>query len=109
MQPNAEEFQIIERAMLNHIAIVIPDLDQNVTWLRDLCRQFGPLVPHVLDQLNYPESFEISTIARQNGTANSRKTVIPTIAFWCPDLNYEGNPSDTIFCIQRNFQDKAIR
>lgn len=95
--PDAEEFQIIEQALLDHIAIVMPDLDENVTWLRDFGQQFGPLVPHVLDQYHHPESFEVSIIARHMGTAVSRTTAIPAGAFWHSDLSYEENPSDAIF------------
>ncbi len=43
------DFHKIEQAMLDHVAIVVPELEENVTWLRDFGRRFGPLVPHVLD------------------------------------------------------------
>ncbi len=36
--------------MFDHIAIVIPDLEENVPRLHDFGRRFGPLVPHVLDR-----------------------------------------------------------
>ena len=45
--------------MLDHVVIVIPDLDKNVTWLLDFNQQLGPLAPHVLDQYHHPETFEI--------------------------------------------------
>jgi|TARA_B110000879_G_C10877724_1_gene395491 alpha-ketoglutarate-dependent taurine dioxygenase len=95
--------------MLDHISIVRPGLDENVTWLRDFGRQFGPLMPHVFDQHNHPESFEISIIARHNVTAASRKKTIPALAFWHLDVSYVENPSDAIFFIQRNFEAKAIK
>ena len=36
-------------ACLDHVAIVIPDLHENIPWLHDFGRRFGHLVPHVLD------------------------------------------------------------
>ncbi|HBT42807.1 MAG TPA: taurine dioxygenase, partial [Rhodospirillaceae bacterium] len=30
-----DDFRAVEQAMLEHIAIVIPDLEENVPWLRD--------------------------------------------------------------------------
>ena len=92
-----EDFATIEQAMLDHLAIVVPELEENVTWLRDLGRRFGPLVPHVLDQYHHPETYEVSIIARHTGTAESRTTPIPAGAFWHTDLSYEENPSDAIF------------
>ncbi len=47
---DAGDFAMVEQAMFDHIAIVIPDLEENVPWLHDFGRRFGPLVPHVLDQ-----------------------------------------------------------
>ncbi len=91
------EFQVVEQAMLRHVAIVMPDLAENVTWLRDFGRRFGPLVPHILDQYHHPDTFEVSIIARHMGTAASRTTAIPAGAFWHSDLSYEENPSDAIF------------
>lgn len=92
-----KEFQMIEQAMLQHVAIVMPDLQENVTWLRDFGRRFGPLVPHILDQYHHPETFEVSIIARHMNTTASRTTAIPAGAFWHSDLSYEENPSDAIF------------
>ncbi|MGI9382385.1 MAG: TauD/TfdA dioxygenase family protein [Methyloligellaceae bacterium] len=92
-----ETFATVEQAMLDHLAIVVPELEENVTWLRDLGRRFGPLVPHVLDQYHHPETYEVSIIARHTGTAESRTTPIPAGAFWHTDLSYEENPSDAIF------------
>ena len=90
-------FQQVEQAMLDHIAIVLPELQENVTWLRDFGRRFGPLVPHVLDQYHHPETYEVSVIARNMDTPESRSTVKPAGAFRHSDLSYEQHPSDAIF------------
>lgn len=92
-----EDFNTVEQAMFDHVAIVIPELEENVPWLRDFGRRFGPLVPHVLDQYHHPETFEVSIIARNTGTAESRETPKPAGAFWHTDLSYEERPSDAIF------------
>lgn len=92
-----EDFAAVEQAMLDHIAIVVPELEENVPWLRDFGARFGPLVPHVLDQYHHPEGFEVSIIARNTGNAESRDTAKPAGAFWHSDLSYEENPSDAIF------------
>jgi len=92
-----EDFSAVEQAMYDYIAIVIPQLEENVGWLRDFGRRFGPLVPHVLDQYHHPETFEVTIIARNTGTSESRDTVKPAGAFWHSDLSYEENPSDAIF------------
>lgn len=92
-----EDFHKIEQTLLDRIAIVMPDLQENVSWLRDFGRRFGPLVPHVLDQYHHPDSFEVSIIARNMDTPQSRITKIPAGAFWHSDLSYEENPSDAIF------------
>ncbi len=42
----AGDFATVEQAVFDHI--VIPDLEENVPWLHDFGRRFGPLVPHVL-------------------------------------------------------------
>ncbi len=94
---NDGEFQRIEGALLKRIAIVMPDLPEDVTWLRNFGRRFGPLVPHVLDQYHHPESAEVSIIARHRDTRQSRTTAIPAGAFWHSDLSYEKHPSDAIF------------
>jgi taurine dioxygenase len=91
------EFAQVERAMFDHIAIVIPDLEEDVGWLHVFGRRFGPLVPHVLDQYHHPATHEISVIARNDGTAQSRTTGKPAGAFWHSDLSYEKEPSDAIF------------
>jgi taurine dioxygenase len=93
----ADDFAAVEQAMFDHVAIVIPDLDENVPWLHDFGRRFGHLVPHVLDQYHHPETHEISIIARNDGTAQSRTTGKPAGAFWHSDLSYEAEPSDAIF------------
>lgn len=95
--PTDEEFATVEQAMFDHIAIVIPDLDEDVAWLRDFGRRFGPLVPHALDQYHHPETHEVSIIARNDGTSQSRTTGKPAGAFWHSDLSYDRAPSDAIF------------
>lgn len=92
-----DDFNIVEQAMFDHVAIVIPELEENVPWLRDFGTRFGPLVPHVLDQYHHPETYEVSIIARNTGTAESRDTPKPAGAFWHTDLSYEERPSDAIF------------
>ncbi|MDH3580044.1 MAG: TauD/TfdA family dioxygenase [Hyphomicrobiales bacterium] len=92
-----DDFSTVEQAMLDHVAIVIPELEENVPWLRGFGHRFGPLVPHVLDQYHHPDGFEVSIIARNTGTAESRDTAKPAGAFWHSDLSYEKNPSDAIF------------
>ncbi len=94
---DAGDFAVVEQAMFDHIAIVIPDLAENVPWLHDFGRRFGPLVPHVLDQYHHPETHEISIIARNDATPQSRTTGKPAGAFWHSDLSYEREPSDAIF------------
>jgi taurine dioxygenase len=92
-----EDFATVEQAMYDHVAIVVPQLEENVPWLRDFGARFGPLVPHILDQYHHPEGFEVSIIARNTGTSESRNTAKPAGAFWHSDLSYEANPSDAIF------------
>jgi len=91
------DFHRIEQTLLERVAVVMPDLAEDVTWLRNFGRRFGPLVPHILDQYHHPDSFEVSIIARHMGTAQSRTTAIPAGAFWHSDLSYEAAPSDAIF------------
>lgn len=92
-----EDFARVEMAMCEHVAIVVPELEENVPWLRDLGSRFGPLVPHVLNQYHHPDGFEVSIIARNTGTSESRSTAKPAGAFWHSDLSYEKEPSDAIF------------
>jgi len=94
---SAADFAAGEKAMVGHIALVVPDRVVNVPWLHDFGRRFGPLVPHVLDQYHHPETPEISIIARNDGTRASRTTGKPAGAFWHSDLSYEREPSDAIF------------
>jgi taurine dioxygenase len=94
---SADDFATVEQAMFDHVAIVIPDLNENVPWLHDFGRRFGHLVPHVLDQYHHPQTHEISIIARNDATAQSRTTGKPAGAFWHSDLSYEAEPSDAIF------------
>ncbi len=91
------DFSTVEQALLDHIAIVVPDLEENIIWLRDFGNRFGPLVPHVLDQYHHPETHEVSIIARNMGSPESRTTPVPAGAFWHSDLSYEAGPSDAIF------------
>ena len=92
-----EDFRTVEQAMYDHVAIVAPELGENVPWLRDFSSRFGPLVPHILDQYHHPDGFEVSIIARNTGTPESRDTAKPAGAFWHSDLSYEKDPSDAIF------------
>ena len=102
-----EDFVAVEQAMLNHIAIVVPELEENVPWLRDFGARFGPLVPHVLDQYHHPEGFEVSIVAHNTGTPESRDTPKPAGAFWHSDLSYENNPSDAIFLYSTQLPSKG--
>ncbi|HSF96775.1 MAG TPA: TauD/TfdA family dioxygenase [Thermohalobaculum sp.] len=101
------DFAAVEKAMFDHIAIVIPDLEENVPWLHALGRRFGPLVPHVLDQYHHPETPEISIIARNDSTKASRTTGKPAGAFWHSDLSYEREPSDAIFLYAQRVPDSG--
>lgn len=92
-----EDFRTVETAMCEHVAIVVPELEENVPWLRDFGARFGPLVPHILNQYHHPDGFEVSIIARNTGTTESRDTAKPAGAFWHSDLSYEKEPSDAIF------------
>lgn len=92
-----EDFRMVENAMCEHVAIVVPELEENVPWLRDFGARFGPLVPHILNQYHHPDGFEVSIIARNTGTTESRDTAKPAGAFWHSDLSYEKEPSDAIF------------
>lgn len=102
-----EDFNIVEQAMCDHVAIVIPELEENVPWLRDFGHRFGPLVPHILDQYHHPDGFEVSIIARNTGTPESRDTAKPAGAFWHSDLSYEANPSDAIFLYSTQIPSKG--
>ncbi len=95
--PSEEEFLFLKKAMLEHLAFVIPDLPEDPHWLLDLGRRFGPLVPHVLDQYHHPLTPEMSVIAMHLEGEVSRRTQKPAGAFWHSDLSYKGAPSDAIF------------
>jgi taurine dioxygenase len=104
---NDEDFAKVEQAMCDHVAIVAPDLEENVPWMRDFTARFGPLVPHILDQYHHPEGFDVSIIARNTGTSESRSTAKPAGAFWHSDLSYEKNPSDAIFLYSTQLPSKG--
>lgn len=92
-----EEFRTIEQAMLDHVGIVINDLDDEFDWLIDLGRRFGPLKEHILSQFHHPRTPEMSIITANMGNQEARKTSKPAGAFWHSDLSYEKDPSDAIF------------
>lgn len=92
-----DDFETVSQAMTEHLAIVVRDLEENVPWLRDFGRRFGPLVPHILNQYHHPETYEVSIIARNLDSPESRNTAKPAGAFWHSDLSYEKEPSDAIF------------
>jgi alpha-ketoglutarate-dependent taurine dioxygenase len=90
------DFRVVEQALLDHLAIVVPDLDEGFDWLIDLGRRFGPLVPHILTQYHHPRTPEMSIITANMGNAESRRTAKPAGAFWHSDLSYCADPSDAI-------------
>lgn len=92
-----EEFQQIEQAMLDHVGIVINELQENFDWLLDFGRRFGPLKEHILTQYHHPRTPEMSIITANMGNQEARKTSKPAGAFWHSDLSYERDPSDAIF------------
>lgn len=92
----AEDFRVVEQALLDHIAIVVSELDEEVDWLLGFGRRFGPLVPHILDQYHHPASSEMSIIAANMDVPQSRGTAMPAGAFWHSDLSYDADPSDAI-------------
>ncbi len=92
-----EEFSVIQQAMLDHVLVVIPELEENHDWLLKFGRRFGPLVPHALKQYHHPHSSELSIIAANLQNAEARKTVKPAGSFWHSDLSYMDTPSDAIF------------
>ena len=71
------DFAVIHRALVDHIVFVIPDLPLEFGWLLDLCRRFGPLVPHILNQYHHPDSSECSVISMNTGDAFGRSTGRP--------------------------------
>ena len=93
----SDDFAMIRQAMLDHVLIVISDLQEDHDWLLDFGRRFGPLVPHALARYHHPYSSEISIIAANLDTAESRQTAKPAGSFWHSDLSYMSGPSDAIF------------
>ena len=47
------DFHRIEQALLEHLVVVIPDLEDDVDWLLKFGRRFGPLVPHILTRFHH--------------------------------------------------------
>ena len=92
-----DDFARIEQALLEHLAIVVPDLEEDFDWLLDFGRRFGPLVPHILTQFHHPQTAEMSIITANMGNVESRRTAKPAGAFWHSDLSYCRDPSDAIF------------
>jgi taurine dioxygenase len=92
-----EDFALLEQTLLQYTAIVVSDLAENVDWLLDLGRRFGPLVPHALTQYHHPATPEMSIISANMKSAESRTTALPAGAFWHSDLSYTARPSDAIF------------
>ncbi len=92
-----QEFRQIEQALLDHVGIVINDLEDNFDWLIDFGRRFGPLKEHILTQYHHPKTPEMSVITANMDNTESRKTGKPAGAFWHSDLSYEKDPSDAIF------------
>lgn len=91
------EFAVIEQALIEHLAVVIDDLDEDIGWLQAFGRRFGPLVPHILTQFHHPCTPEMSIITANMNNAESRATAKPAGAFWHSDLSYCRDPSDAIF------------
>ncbi len=91
------DFCVIEQALLEHLAIVIADLEDDFDWLLDVGRRFGPLTPHILTRFHHPRTPEMSIIAANMDSAESRETARPAGAFWHSDLSYCRDPSDAIF------------
>jgi taurine dioxygenase len=91
------DFAVIEQALIQHLVIVLPALEEDVDWLLEFGRRFGPLAPHILTQFHHPKSAEMSVISANMESAESRDTVKPAGAFWHSDLSYCRDPSDAIF------------
>jgi len=91
------EFQSIEQALLEHLAVVISGVEEDIDWLIDFGRRFGPLTPHILTRFHHPKTAEMSIISANLGNVQSRQTVKPAGAFWHSDLSYCRDPSDAIF------------
>ena len=91
------DFRLMEQALLDHLAIVIADLEDDLDWLLDVGRRFGPLTPHILTRFHHPKTPEMSIITANMDNAESRQTAMPAGAFWHSDLSYCRDPSDAIF------------
>jgi|GEM_PF-2031101 len=91
------DFQLIEQALLEHLAIVIADVEDDLDWLLHVGRRFGPLTPHILTRFHHPKTPEMSIITANMDNAESRETARPAGAFWHSDLSYCRDPSDAIF------------
>lgn len=92
-----EDFRIIEQALLDHLLVAISNVEEDVDWLLDFGRRFGPLAPHILTRFHHPTTSEMSIITANMDNAESRKTAKPAGAFWHSDLSYCRDPSDAIF------------
>ena len=91
------DFHLIEQALLEHLVVVIPELEEDFDWLLNFGRRFGPLAPHILTRFHHPETPEMSIISANMDSGESRTTVKPAGAFWHSDLSYCRDPSDAIF------------
>lgn len=91
------ELELLEEALLRHLAVVVDDVREDVDWLLHLGRRFGPLVPHILTQYHHPRTPEMSIITANMASAESRRTAKPAGSFWHSDLSYCRDPSDAIF------------
>ena len=91
------DFHIIEQALLEHLVVVIPELEEDFDWLLNFGRRFGPLAPHILTRFHHPVTPEMSIISANMDNRESRTTVKPAGAFWHSDLSYCRDPSDAIF------------
>ena len=91
------DFRAIEQALLDYLVVVIPDLEDDVDWLLNFGRRFGPLAPHILRRFHHPKTPEMSIISANMDSGKSRTTAKPAGAFWHSDLSYCRDPSDAIF------------
>lgn len=91
------DFETIEQALLEHRVIVIAGLEEDVDWLLDFGRRFGPLTPHILTRFHHPKTPQMSIISANMHNTESRDTPKPAGAFWHSDLSYCRDPSDAIF------------
>ena len=80
------EFHRIEQALLEHLAIVIADVEDDLGWLLDFGRRFGSLTPHILTRFHHPKTPDMSVITANMDNAESRETARPAGAFWHSDL-----------------------